>query len=144
MADRYIDAATVSDEHGKGVEVLRQNAVTDIGSDANVPIMVAEVDLIIRNFKVANNEVDPSAGTVQFFTRTPGAATATPLTAATGVGTMTGSDVLEIPLTAARDSVKKGDLIQVTIANLTNNVRLTAIVGWMPDMFGFESSPRTF
>ena len=143
MTTRYYDAATVSDEHGKGVEILRQNSAAHTGSDDSIPIMVAEVDLVIRNLKVAGNEVDPAAGTVQFFSRPPGG-TAVPLTASTAVSSMAANDVLDIPLSAANTTVKKGDMIQVTIASLTSNVRLTAIVGWMPDMFTLEAQARSY
>ena len=143
MLERYHTAAAVEDEAGKGVEILRQQVAADLGSDANLVIMVAEVDMIIRYLKVAGNEVDPGAGTVQFFRRPPGGTTED-LTASTAVSVMGANDVLDIPLTAARNAVKKGDLVQVTTAALTSNVRLSAIVGWMPDMWAPDADPRTF
>ena len=45
---RYNTAATVSDEHGKGGEVLRQ-VISEGSNDHNRTLLYAEVDLIVRS-----------------------------------------------------------------------------------------------
>ena len=66
LRTRHIDAGTVSDEHGKGGEVLRQQVASEnnlIGAATVVThIMYCEVDMIIRFIRVISvNVPDDSA-----------------------------------------------------------------------------------
>ena len=142
MADLYDDAVRVIDEDGKGAEILRQQSTGPLENGTNV-VMVAEVDMIIRSLTAVSNGVDPTAGTVRFYRHPPGGSQVE-LTEAQAVAGMGADDVLEIPLSVARNAVKKGDIVKVTIAALNANVKLTALVGWMPDIFNPEADYRSY
>lgn len=143
MSYRYHDSATVSDEHGKGVEILRQQVVNLSGGAHTEILMIAEVDMIIRNLSIVGT-VELTDGEIQFFTRASGAAAAIELTAVEDVdiGAFT---IKDIPLSVDLATVKKGHILQATTTGVTPGAaRLSVHVGWMPDMFGLDSVPRTF
>ena len=94
---RYNDAATVSDEHGKGAEVLRQQVVETDGSTSHV-LMVAEVDMLIRSIFVVNG-APLTGGTVRVYKRPSGGAEV-PLTAAFALTETGGFVSREIPLSS--------------------------------------------
>lgn len=148
MTTRYGNAATVSDEHGKGTEVLRQQLYSlHTGTPSSHPIMVAEVDMLIRNLFVVSNNEAPTAGTVQFRARPAGGAgtTEVSLTAAADISSLGGWATLDVPLTAARDAVKKGWVVYVTVSGLTpNTARPSVGVGWMPDLWGPSADAKTY
>ena len=144
MSNRYDNAATVSDEHGKGVEILR-TVTKEFSATAasNTPVFEAEVDLVVRFVRVRNLAAGtPSAGTYTV-TRKKAGSTEAATQVATGDSLDPGSNYgsVEVPVTH-RTRVRKGDVILVTKPDSTTAVAVD--IGWMPDMFGFESNPRTF
>lgn len=149
MAIRYHDAATVSDEHGKGAEILRQQIYAlHTGSASSHPIMVAEVDMIVRRlFMVSNNEA-PTAGSIQFSARPPAgnAASEVHLTAATAISSLGSWDVLDVPLTVQNNVVKKGWVVYVSVnpALTPGTARPSVGVNWMPDLWSMSADNKTY
>ena len=107
--------------------------------------MVAEVDIVIRNLKVVNVDNIANAGTIRFYAHAEGVApaTANAITAAVALGNDQW-DVTEIPLSVANNTVKRGDIISATTASLASGDDVAVIVGWMPDLFSQDASPRSY
>ena len=141
MRTRYDNAATVSDEHGKGVEVLRQQIAQENGNADDIPIMIAEVDCVIRHITLVSTGALTN-GTVNVARRAPGA---TPVSL-TGDASAVVAEVtkLDIPLTSANTALKKGDILELTADALTSGVDYAVIVGWMPDLFSLDADARTY
>lgn len=142
MTLRYNDAATVSDEHGKGVEVLRQQVV-NIHANGTFHLMVAEVDLIIRNFTVVRHG-SGAAGTAQLRKRLPGGTSAVVLTTSITLNANNAPRYVpsEVSLTVASNSVKKGETVELLAGGTHSD--FSAHLGWIPDMWGLDADARTY
>ena len=141
MADRYQDAATVSDEHGKGSEILRQQVI-NVAGNHTVIVMEAEVDLLLRNLRFVSTS-GMTAGTVQFVRRRGGVSA--DITAVESIVNASGYSVTDFSLAVGRDFVRKGDLIVAATTGLVpagSNVSI--IVEWMPDLWGPSADAKTY
>ena len=141
---RYHDAAVVEDEAGKAVEVLRQATRGGLDNGHHL-VYIAEVDTFIRFIKVAgNNNVDPTGGTVQFYRKAPGSS-AEALTASQALAGVSPYHAVDVDLSVAADSVKKGESVYALVNNLApSDTTLFVSVGWMPDLWNPDADPRTF
>lgn len=146
--NRYLDAQTVSDEHGKGAEVLRQQVtslfnITGVNT-INLHIMYAEVDILIRWMKVMSVEVfDANADLTLNRNR---AGTLTALAAAIALDTLTTEVITDVTLTVAINSIRQDDTIYgvlVRDASSADDGDVGIYTGWMPDIFT-DSVIRTF
>lgn len=141
MAERYENAATVSDEHGKGSEILRQQAYT-FSSNGNHVVYYAEVDTIIRSIVVIRRG-SGAAAILHVQKRGPGSATtdivpATTLDAAAApryIGT-------ELPLVVERNIVKKGESVEMIGSG--THTDYSVHFNWMPDMWSADADARTY
>ena len=140
---RYVDAATVSDEHGKGVEILRQQVVDITGASGTKVVMVAEVDMLIRNIQVSLvGGTAATAGTLDVDVRPSGGSTTTILNDydLTSVGANATVDTNVSAIKVAR-----GSRVEVTWASLAAAARVFSVhIGWMPDMFSIVDNPRSY
>ena len=145
MADKtlYHNAARIRDELGKGAEILRQQVVTNIGSESHL-MLLAEVDCVLRAVYVTSTHTTTiAAGTAQVQRRSPGATMQVNMSAAAALATLIPDrfDVGEVPLTDIE--VSRGDLVYVDIAALTNNARVSIHLCWMPNVWS-DDEPRTY
>ena len=142
MTVRYVDTATVSDEHGKGVEILRQQVVQSAGNGTYI-VMVAEVDSVVRYIEVVRH----GAGVAQdviFYKRQSGAATGARV-ALTANTTLTAAvaprnGIVELPLVVS--TLEKDDIVECVTTGTGTGVSMH--FGWMPDMFTLEAQARTY
>ena len=140
---RYVDAATVSDEHGKGVEILRQQVVDITGAAGTKVVMVAEVDMLIRNIQVSLvGGTAATAGTLDVVVR-PSGGTATTI--------LDDYDLTDVAANATADAgvsavkVSRGSRVEVTWAAVAATARVFSVhIGWMPDMFSIVDNPRSY
>ena len=142
MATRYFDAATVSDEHGKGAEILRQQTFYSTATATTV-MMVAEVDLIIRGLQVHRHGSGTSA-TVQFYRREQGASSRSALTASFAAGSTNAPRYtsVDVPMTASNNAVRKGNMIEVVVGGSSTALALSVL--WMPNLWGQDAQSRTY
>ena len=147
---RYVDAATVSDEHGKGVEILRQEIAQLSSASAAKVVLYAEVDLIIRSMYIANTTA-LTAGSV-VLQRKRGSTTTSLVTytlPSSGSSELrSANSVVEVNVSPSHGSVKRGDILIVNPSAIapapsTSNI-ITVHVGWMPDMFSIVNNPRSY
>ncbi len=149
---RYDTAQTVSDEHGKGAEVLRQqvvdhweasSAVASVSS--NHQIMYCEVDMIIRYLRAMTVDVpDANADLTAYRNR---AGTITALSAAQAMDTFVTEVIQEVTLTLAVNGLRQDDTvyaIMVRDATSSESADWGLYLGWMPDIFSQDSSFRSY
>ena len=149
---RYVDAQTVSDEHGKGAEALRQavsshwepssaaGAVT-----SNHHVLYCETDTVIRYLRVMSVDL-PDADADLTINRNR-AGTLTALAAAVAVDTLTTEVFTEVTLTVAIDALKQDDSVYGVMLRATASTESAdwgIYLGWMPDIFGAGAVSRSF
>ena len=141
MAIRYNDAATVSDEHGKGAEILRQQVVTINGSVSRTP-MITEVDTIIRTVKVVPAEVF-TGGTVQLFQHVSGSNTSTSITASFDLTSLAAYEIGELTIEA--QYIDKDTTIYATTSSAApGSSHVTVHIGWMPNLWSPDADNKTY
>ena len=139
---RYNTALTISDEHGKGAEILRQ-AVTshwEPSSAGSVTsshhLLYCEVDMVIRYLRVMSVDLpDANADLTVYRNR---AGTLTALAGAAAVDTYTLEVIQELTLTVAADVLRKDDTVfalMVRDGGSTESGDWAVYLGWMPDAF---------
>ena len=148
---RYIDAQTVSDEHGKGAEVLRQAVASqnNLAGNASVitHLLYCEVDMIIRFIRTISVNIPDDSAVLTIYRNRAGTitalATAIPFDDA-------GSQVTEISdeitLGVARNHLRQNDsvyMIMVRDASSTDLADWGVFLGWMPDLYD-NSSGKTY
>ncbi len=139
---RHENAFTISDEHGKGGEVLRQAVASqnNLAGNASVitHLLYCEVDMIIRFIRtISVNIPDDSATLVTYRNR---AGTITGLHSSIAFDDA-GSQVTEISdeitLSVGRNHLRADDsvyLIVVRDASSTDLADWGVFLGWMPDL----------
>lgn len=149
---RYDEAQTVSDEHGKGSEILRQ-AVAQIFQESSnagsisitLHVLDVEVDIILRNIRIMTVDVpDANADLTTYRNR---AGTLTALHTAVAVDTLTTEIFSTVTLTVSKDSVRKNDsiyAIYIRDAGSTEQGDVGLYVGWMPDLYRQGSNFHTY
>ncbi len=149
---RYDDAQTVSDEHGKGAETLRQavasvydNSSPSGSVSTNSHVHYCEVDEIIRYLRAMSVDIpDANADLTVYRNR---AGTLTVLAAALAIDTFTTEVIQEATLTIATNSLRKDDTvyaIMVRDATSTESGDWGVYLGWMPDIFSSGVDYRTY
>ena len=139
---RYIDTATVSDEHGKGVEVLRQALLHTDGTE-NLAF-IPEVDCLIRYVKAYRIGSGQSL-VVQVSIRNSGETTTSNVSSAftlndANVPRYTPTDV---PLTNGTPlELGRDQILELIIGGAHTNAMF--IIGWMPNMFSLDANHRTY
>lgn len=144
MVLRYNDAATVSDEHGKGVEILRQQTA-DVQANTVHALLVAEADTRLRRAWVVTAGTNITAGTVQIIKRAPEVTAHINMSAATAIPVSTHHAVAEIELT--RVDVARGEIVQALVVGKNPTTAASVItvhLGWMPDLFNPDANPRSY
>ena len=140
MSTRYVDTGTVSDEHGKGAEVLRQALLHTDGTE-NLAF-IPEVNCLIRYVK-AYRLGSGQALVVQVAIRNSGESTTSNASAAftlndTNVPRYTPTDV---PLTDGVPlELGRNQILELIIGGAHTNAMF--IIGWMPSIWsvdGFRS-----
>ncbi len=150
---RYHDAATVSDEHGKGVESLRQakadhwEPASAAGAvSSNHHILDCEVDVLIRWLRVMTVDVPDANADLTIYRNRAGTISA--LAAAVAVDTLTTEIFSNVTLTVALNVLRRDDsvyAIMVRDAGSTESADWAVYLGWMPDLFSADANdPRTF
>lgn len=147
---RYQDAQTVSDELGKGAEVLRQQVISvhDLSggnNTINIHCLYAEVDIILRYIRVMCVEVPDANADLTFNRNRQGTLTA--LASAVALDGLTTEIFSEVTLTQAIDVVKQDDSIYAVLvrdASSTQDGDIGVYLGWMPDLYTPGGVPRTF
>ncbi len=138
--NRYLDAQTVSDEHGKGAEILRQQVaqiwnITGVNT-INLHVMYAEVDIIIRWIKLMSVEVmDANADLTLNRNR---AGTLSALATAVALDGLTTEVITDVVLTVAVNHVRQDDTIYgvlVRDGSSADDGDVGIYTGWMPDIF---------
>ena len=141
MSVRYNDAATVSDEHGKGVEMLRQQVVTINGSVSRTP-MITEVDTIIRTVKVVPAALFTS-GDIQLFQSVSGSGVATSITASFDLTSLAAYEIGE--LTIEEQYIDKDTTIYATTSGAApSGSHVTVHIGWMPNLWSPDATNKTY
>ena len=140
---RYIDAQTVSDEHGKGAEVLRQAVASHwepssaVGAvSSNHQLLYCEVDIIIRYLRVMTVDV-PDANADLTINRNR-AGTLTAIAAAQAMDGFVTEIIQEPALTIAVDGLRQDDTVygvMVRDATSSESADWGIYLGWMPDIF---------
>ena len=135
MKTRYVDAATVSDEHGKGAEVLRQQ-VTTIANNVSRTLMVTEVDSIIRAVKVVPAALF-TAGTIRLFQHVSGSSTSTSITEAFDLDSLAAYEIGEF--TIEEQHIDKDTTIFATTTSAApSSSHLTVHIGWLPNIWSID------
>ena len=146
---RYLDAQTVSDEHGKGAEILRQQ-VTSLwnitgNNTINLHVMYAEVDIILRWIKLMSVEVlDANADLTLNRNR---AGTLAALAAAVALDGLTTEIIADVVLTVAIDSIRIDDTIYGVLirdAGSADDGDVGIYLGWMPDLYRNDAVSKTY
>ena len=146
------DAQTVSDEHGKGVEVCRQQVVSwyDVSSDSSGitsahQIMYCEVPIIIRWIRLMTVTVpDANADLTVYRNR---AGTLTGLAATAAMDGYTTEIIQELALTVARDHLDIDDTVYALMVRDSNSEDLAdwgIYFGWMPSIMDGDAIVRTY
>ncbi|KKN86846.1 hypothetical protein LCGC14_0264050 [marine sediment metagenome] len=152
VKERYTTAQTVSDDHGKGAEVLRQAVASHwepssaAGAvSSNHHVLDCEVDVIIRFLRVMSVDL-PDADADLTISRNR-AGTLTALAAAVAVDTQTTEIFENITLTLAINGLRKDDSVYAVMLRATASTESAdwgVYLGWMPDVFSGDSDFRTY
>ncbi len=144
---RYDTAQTVSDEHGKGGEVLRQAVASHwepssaAGAvSSNHHILDCEVDMLIRFLRVMSVDL-PDADADLTINRNR-AGTLTALAAAVAVDTLTTEVFNNSTLTLAVNGLRKNDSVYGVMLRATASTESAdwgVYLGWMPDVFSADA-----
>ena len=149
---RYDDAQTVSDEHGKGAEALRQ-AVVDhseqssagSGITSNHHLLDCEVDMIIRFLRIMTVDVPDADADITVNRNRAGTLTA--LGSAVAVDTLTTEIFANVTLTLAKNGLRKNDSVYAVMVRATASTESAdwgVYLGWMPDTGSQDSDFRSY
>lgn len=149
---RHVSALTVSDEHGKGAEVLRQQLSTYSESisangvvTSNHHVMYCEIDMIIRYLRVMSITVPDANADLTVYRNRVGT-----LVALAGVAALDGytTEIFqELTLTLAVNGLRKNDSvygIMVRDATSEDAADWAIYLGWMPDTVSLNSDFRSY
>ena len=141
---RYNTAATVSDEHGKGGEVLRQ-VISEGSNDHNRTLLYAEVDLIVRSaYAYHRGSSTFTDGTIIIRKREINSSSTVDLTSSLDMTTIPDYGAIAIPL-VANTRVNRGEMVEVLVEDATpTSSSWTVIVGWMPDLWSSNANARSY
>ena len=150
MRNRYDDAQTISDELGKGAEILRQ-AVCDYtevaagNATTNHHIHYCEVDEIIRYVRTMSVDLmDADADLIVYRNR---AGTIAAITGTIVLDTHTIEIFQEHALVVAPDFLRKDDSVYGILIRSVGSTEpgdMAVHFGWMPNIFGQDSDYRTY
>ncbi len=140
---RYIDAQTISDEHGKGGEVLRQAVASENNLAGNASVIThllyCEVDMLIRFIRTISVNIPDDSATLVVYRNRAGTITAlTPTIAFDDAGAQVTEISDEIAIAVARNHLRADDsvyMIVVRDASSTDLADWGVFLGWMPDVF---------
>ncbi len=147
---RYDDANTVSDEHGKGAEVLRQEVMSESdrsGGNAttNHHVHYCEVDEVIRFIRYMSVDLfDLNADVTAFRNR---GGTLTALHAARALDLLTTEEFVEEVLTVAKNSLRKDDSVYAILVrdvSSTEDGDFGLYFGWIPNVHELDADHRTY
>ena len=142
MAIRYNDAATVSDEHGKGTEILRQVVFHSEGTE-NVAF-IPEVDCLIRYVRVYR--IGSGVGLViQAVVRDSGVNSTNPASAAVTLNDANAPRYTptDIPLTDGIPlELGQNQILELIIGGAHTNAMF--MVGWMPNLWSPDADNKTY
>ena len=135
----YYDAARVSDEAGKGAEVLRQQVIPHT-ADGTHALLVAEADCIITSASIYTISGSPTAGTV-LLRRRNGTNLVT-IASSTDIG----ADNIVTNLDLDGDiHVSRGEIVEMVADNFApGGTRISFHLGWMPDLWTSETQPHSY
>lgn len=140
MATRYNNAATVSDYHGKGAEVLSQ--FTFHASGTGIHYFIPEVDILLRSMKV-HREGAGVAATLALNTYASGSGTAVNTLSAVTLTAAVAPRRVVIDLLEDRIiPVPQGSIVTVVLGGTATAV--TVALGWMPNMFSIDGNFRSY
>ncbi len=140
---RYVDAQTLSDEHGKGAEVLRQHVEAHSEQSSPVAsvstnhhIMYCETDTTIRYIRIMTVDIPDANADLTVYRNRAGSITAMHTVAA--LDGFTTEIIQEIALTVARNMLNVDDTvyaIMVRDATSSESADWAVYFGWMPSIF---------
>ena len=135
----YYDAARVSDEAGKGAEVLRQQVIPHTNGGAHA-LLVAESDCIITSASAYTITGSPTAGTVLLQKRN--GANITSIAGITNIGSDNTVTILNLD---GDIHVSRGEVIELVAANFApGGTGISFHLGWMPDLWTSETQPHSY
>ena len=149
--ERYIDAQTISDEHGKGAEILRQAVASEnnlIGAATVIThLLYCEVDMIIRFIRTISVNVPDNSATLTVYRNRAGTLTAlTAIIAFDDAGAQVTEISDEIALVVARNALRQNDSVYAIVIRDGTSQDLAdwgIFLGWMPDLYD-NSSGKTY
>jgi hypothetical protein len=148
---RYQSAQTVSDEHGKGAEVLRQavgqfyQTSSPVASETiTVHVLDCEVDVWIRWIRVMCVDIPDANADLTIYRNRAGTLTA--LASAVALDGLTTEVFSNVTVTVADNSLRKDDSVYglcVRDSTSSESGDVGVYMGWQPDIFG-DNDYRTF
>jgi hypothetical protein len=139
MATRYQDAATVSDEHGKGAEILRQ--FTFHATVTGTHYFIPEVDVLIRSL-IIHKDGSGNAATLAVSKRASGAGSTTSVFSATTLNAANAPRRVSTELLDAPIMISKGEAVEVVIGGTATAV--TVVMGWLPNIWSADNNFRSY
>ena len=149
---RGVDAQTVSDEHGKGAEILRQQVSGhyDVSSAAGAVtsahhIMYCETDIIIRYIRIMSVDLPDADADLTTYRNRAGSILA--LHTAAAVDTFTTEIIQEMTISVARDFLKQDDTVYALMLRATASTESAdwaVYFGWMPSILDSDAVIRTY
>lgn len=149
---RHVSALTVSDEHGKGAEVLRQAVASHwepisagSGITSHHHILYCEVDMIIRYLRYMSVDICDADADLTVYRNRLGTLTA--LAAAHAYDTDTTEIFVEATLTLAVNGLRKNDSVYALMLRATASTESGdwgVYFGWMPDTISLDSDFRSY
>lgn len=149
---RHDSALTISDEHGKGAEILRQAVAShwEPSSAAssiitNQHVLYCEVDMIIRFLRIMT--VDIPDGDADLVVNRNRAGTLTAIAATRAVDLLTTEIFVEETLTLAVNGLRKDDSVYAVMTRAvasTESADWGVYLGWMPDTISLDSDFRSY
>ncbi len=151
--ERYLDALTISDEHGKGGEFLRQVVASENNLVGNASVithlMYCEVDMIIRFIRTITVNIPDDSATLTVYRNRAGTITALHTEIAfDDAGTQVTEVSDEITVTVARNSLRADDSVYMIVVRDGSSTELAdwgVFLGWAPDLLSQDAGfPRTY
>lgn len=130
---------TIADEVGKGAEVLRQQVV-DFTSNGSYVVLLAEVDTIVRNVQIVAG-ANVTKGTIQVQRRLGD--DIVNMSDEVDISVVKPYVSLDVPLNDVGIGVGESLIIHMN-GKSPGTTRLSAHVGWMPDIHGLNSIYQSF
>ena len=148
---RHVDAQTVSDEHGKGGEMLRQQVISEnnLAGNATVAshIMYCEVDVIIRFIRIISVNIPDDSATMVIYRNRAGTIAALHATIALDdAGSIVTEISEEVALTVANNHLRADDSVYALVVRDSSSTDLAdwgIFFGWMPDYHGMAAGHQS-